>query len=245
MTETMRDREGEQRRRKLRARNHWKNTAHSFLQCSFMHPPFCITSVCTITHTSLIPTHHVPISSPSAHIFLHPSLPFVSPFVLPPWKTCSPLPACPPRNFSFTSLLPRSLLPSHSFALPWWYLIAVKQEAGEQTAGEPTLILSCAICCSHMTEMQARSNAMMPHHTWHIDQSRPKSKTERGRERNRELEKSERNEIEIKVTLNTVCPMNETSQLWLNILPCMTCNYGISSGLVCIIKRLYLQQWTA
>lgn len=63
-------------------------------------------------------------------------------------------------------------------ALPRWYLIAVKQETGEQTAGEPTLILSCAICCSHMTELQTRSNTMKPHHTWHIDQSWPKSKTE-------------------------------------------------------------------
>lgn len=83
------------------------------------------------------------------------------------------IPFTPPRGItSFPSF-------SHPFfTLPRWYLIAVKQEAGEQTAGEPTLILSSAICCSHMTELQARSNTMMPHHIWRIDQSPPTSKTE-------------------------------------------------------------------
>lgn len=144
---------------KLRKRDYWKNTVHSFLQCSFCILFFCV-------------TYQLFVSSPLSS-FLSPSIP-LSLFLS---KTCSPSLAW---NFSFTSLPPYSFFLSST--LPWWYLIAVKQEAGEQTAGEPTLILNCAICYSHMTVLHARSNAMMPHHTWHINQSWPKSRRERERE---------------------------------------------------------------
>lgn len=74
--------------------------------------------------------------------------------------------------------LPPSL-PSPSFTLPRWYLVAAEQEAREQTAGEPALILSCAICCGHVTVQQTHSSAMMPHHSWHIYQSGLKTEQER------------------------------------------------------------------
>lgn len=97
-----------------------------------------------------------------------------------------------------------------SFTLPQWYFIVGKQEAGEQTAGETILILSCAICCCHMTELQTRSKAMMPHHTWHIDQSWPKYKTENERG-------GWANWKETTVTINA--KYTKPNQLWLsNIL---------------------------
>lgn len=131
--------------------------------------------------------------------------------------------------FSFPSLPSCSFLPS--FALPWWYLIAVKQEAGAQTAGEPTLILSCAICCGHMTELQTRSNTMMPHHTWHIDQSWPKSNRETESERGRVRMK--RNHSNIKQCMSYEWnPANYDSIYYL----VLTLNFGISSGLFSMIK---------
>lgn len=176
-----------------RGKNDWKNTFISVLYLLF-----CTASLCTITHASHISPHHLFSSSP-----FYPFLWFVPYLALSFWDLLS-LSASqrflhlPP---SFPCSFPRSL------ALPWWYLIAVKQEAGEQTAGEPTLILNCAICCSHMTELQNLSNAMMPHHIWHIDQSRPKSQRDRGREDQSEWK-------DIQATLNIICPMNK-AQLWL------------------------------
>lgn len=109
---------------------------------------FCTLSVCTIAHISLILTHNPFISSPCFYLSSH-----LSALLRRRSKTCTPsLPSWLATLLSPPSLPPSSL--PHSFALPWWYLIAVKQEAGEQTAGEPTLILSCAICCGHMTELQ-------------------------------------------------------------------------------------------
>lgn len=147
-------------------------------------------------------THHLFFSSPSNHLFfthldlaLYLALSFNKLFSLP--------------SLQLFLSIPLSLSPHHTFpcssALPWWYLIAVKQEAGEQTAGEPTLILSCAICCGHMTVLHARSNAMMPHHTWHINQSWPMSRREREGKR----------EWDIKKTVNTI-NMNRYISLFCN-----------------------------
>lgn len=131
--------------------------------------------VCMITKTSLI------FSSSSPRLTSISSLPCPSHLHT---CTCTNTPlrlAISPINVLFLPalwLFSLHTLICPSLALPRWYLIAVKQETGEQTAGEPTLILSCAICCSHMTELQTRCNTMMPHHTWHTNQSQPKSKTE-------------------------------------------------------------------
>ncbi len=130
--------------------------------------------LCLQNHTSLISSSHFRL------FFIHPRL--LSPIF--PFSSETFSPSLPPS-------LPCSFLPF--FTLPWWYLIAVKQEAGEQTAGEATLILSWAICCCHVTELQTRSNAMMPHHTWHIDQSWPKSKRESERARKRKMKRNHNN----------------------------------------------------
>lgn len=127
-----------------------------------------------------------------------------------------------------------SLASSFPPSLPRWYLIAVKQEAGEQTAGEPTLILSCAICCGHMTELQTRSNAMMPHHTWHIDQSWPK---EQKRDGERERERSDSEWKQSKDTSNAL--WRNYDSLYHLVL---TCRFGFLSGLFSIIKTDMISQ---
>lgn len=86
------------------------------------------------------------------------------------------LPLWNQHSLWFQPLPSSPLLPPASFALPRWYLGAVEQEAGEQTAGEATLMLSCAICCGHMTEQQ--NLLQQHHHTWQTHQSPPKRERE-------------------------------------------------------------------
>lgn len=148
----------ERRRGRGQLKDCWKNAAHSL---RLLHLHHLWTYLPHSNSSSLHLTFSFPLS-------VHPICPVL--WILS-WK-----PVLPPSSACHFFFPPSLSQPS--FKLPWWYLIAVKQESGEQTAGEPTLILSCAICCSHMTELQSRSNTKMPHHTWHIDQSWPKSKPE-------------------------------------------------------------------
>lgn len=91
-----------------------------------------------------------------------------------------PFPLCSPNSLWFKPLPFTSSPPPASSALPRWYLRAVEQEAGEQTAGEATLMLSCAICRGHVAERQNR--LQQHHHTWQTHQSRPKGEHEEDEE---------------------------------------------------------------